>query len=50
MKTKKVCRQRKQEREFEVAKTDFTAEFEESLDESMLDEEAFCMALAEDEE
>ena len=49
MKTKKATKQRKATREFCI-ENDLKGEFEDILDEGFIDEEAYAMAIFEDEE
>lgn len=51
MKTKKITKNRKQERDFEVANNDIKSEFESTFnDRDVLDEEALVMCLMEEED
>jgi hypothetical protein len=50
MKTKTQTKQRRQLRDMDVALMECKDEFGDVLDSDFLDEEAFCLALAEDEE
>lgn len=51
MKTKRVTKNRKQEREFDVANKELKGEFENTFNDlDVLDEEALVMCLMEDED
>lgn len=50
MKTKQITKERKQEREFEVANNDIKWEYENLISDDILDEVALCECLMEEDE